>query len=104
MEVKIFLVAQEFIDDLDERTSTKVYKCIKLLKEFGKKLGPPYSKKVGDDLYELRGLGKINVRLLYCFENNFAWILHGFIKKTNKIPKKELVLAEKRKHNLRSDN
>lgn len=100
MNVKILTVAQNFIDGLDDSTSTKVYKGIRLLREFGKKLSMPYSKKVGDNLYELRGLGKINIRLLYCFEKDSIWILHSFIKKTNKIPKKELALAEQRKIRL----
>lgn len=100
MELKILAVAQNFIDSLDESSGTKVYKGIRLLGEFGKRLSVPYSKKVGDNLYELRGLGKIQVRLLYCFENNTVWVLHGFIKKTNKIPKKELELAEQRKKQL----
>ena len=97
MEVKTLTVAQNFIDGLDKSTNTKVYKCIRLLREFGKKLGMPYSKKVGNNLYELIGLGKTHVRLLYCFEADLAWILHGFIKKSNKITNNDLELAEQRK-------
>lgn len=97
MEVKILTVAQNFLDGLDKSTNTKIYKCIRLLKEFGKKLDMPYSKKIGNNLYELRGLGKIQVRLLYGFGGDLVWILHGFIKKSNKISQKDLELAEQRK-------
>ncbi len=38
MEVKVLTVAQNFLDGLDKSTNTKIYKCIRLLKEFGKKL------------------------------------------------------------------
>lgn len=104
MVVKILLVVQDFINGLDNATQTKVYRGIKLLREFGPKLFYPYSKKIGDNLYELRALGKIQTRLLYYFDKDLGIIVHGFIKKSQKIPIKEIKLAEQRKRNLHLDN
>jgi phage-related protein len=57
----------------------------------------PYSKLVVSGLFELRIRGKQEVRLLYAFNKNSAVILHGFTKKSNKLPTKEFETALKRK-------
>lgn len=96
MIVKIITTVQEFIDNLGTVVSSRVYQDIKSLREFGKNLGLPYARKIGDNMYELRTLGKTQVRLIYCFAGNVCYVVHGFLKKTNKIPVKELRVAEKR--------
>ncbi len=100
MIVRVITVVQEFIDKLDDATQSKILKCIRLLREFGSNINPLCSKKVGRNLYELRALGKINVRVFYCFDKNSAVVIHGFIKKSNKIPKVELMLAKQRQKQL----
>mgnify|MGYP000663425715 CR=1 FL=1 len=50
-------------------------------------------KKIKDKLFELRILGKIEVRIFYMFNKSKIILLHGFIKKSQKIPKKELRYA-----------
>jgi phage-related protein len=104
MVVKILTIVQKFIDDLDNTTQTKVYKGVRLLREFGLKLNYPHSRKIGDNLYELRALGKIQTRLVYCFNKDYGIIIHGFVKKSQKIPIKEIELAEQRKKDLQTDN
>lgn len=96
MIVKIITIVQEFIDNLDTIVGSRVYQDIKSLKEFGKNLGLPYARKIGDNMYELRTRGKTQVRLIYCFDGNECYVVHGFLKKTNKIPVKEIRVAKKR--------
>ena len=96
MIVKIITTTQDFISNLDKPASSKVYQDIELLKDFGKNLGFPHSRKIGENLYELRIFGKIQIRLFYGFEKNTCWVVHGFVKKTNKIPIKEIKIAESR--------
>ncbi|MCW5699601.1 MAG: type II toxin-antitoxin system RelE/ParE family toxin [Rhodospirillales bacterium] len=43
--------------------------------------------------------GKIG-RVTFCVEKGRAVLLHGFVKKTQKTPKKDLDLAVKRKREL----
>jgi len=100
MVVRILIVVQKFIDDLEDKIKAKVYKNIDLLKEFGLKLGEPYSKKIGDNLYELRTSGKTEVRLIYSFKDGTSFIVHGFFKKTRKIPLKEIKVTKERKQKL----
>jgi len=51
-----------------------------------------------DGLYEIRAKGKEGIgRSIYCtLKGQEVVILHSFIKKTQKIPKKDLDLAKKR--------
>ena len=59
---------------------------------------PPLSKNVGDDLFELRHVGKLNTRLLYFFmKGRRIILLHGFRKKTRTLPLRERKIALKRK-------
>ena len=55
----------------------------------------PYVKKLsGSPLWEIRILGKNNIRILYISNSgNTIVALHGFIKKTQKTPIKEMETA-----------
>lgn len=67
--------------------------------EYGWPIGMPTCRPMGKGLYEVRSnlpSGKI-ARVLFCIFENRMILLHGFIKKTQKTPKKELDLALKRK-------
>jgi len=82
---------------LGEPTSSKAFRYISLLEAFGHTLSMPYSKKITTHLYELRIRGQQELRILYCFHNNQAIILHTFIKKSQKTPSKEIKTAVKRR-------
>jgi phage-related protein len=59
---------------------------------------PPLSKPIGDGLYELRHVGRLNTRIFYFFAHGKRIILvHGFLKKGRKIPGHERRVALKRK-------
>lgn len=60
---------------------------------FGHTLGLPHSKKVHAKLFELRSRGKQEVRIFYAFHKDAAVLLHGFVKKSRRIPKKEIRTA-----------
>jgi len=71
-----------------------------LLEEFGHKLGMPHSKEVNKNLFELRVRGVQEVRILYGFHKNSIVLLHGFIKKSQKIPKREIFTAQQKLRTL----
>jgi phage-related protein len=89
---------KDFIDSLELKAQSKVYNTINLLKEFGIRLGSPHIKKLtGTDLWELRILGTDSIRLLYIAITGKSFLLlHGFKKKTNKTPLKEIKIASNR--------
>ena len=69
-----------------------------MIEEFGPTIGKPYSAPMGGGLFEIRAKGKEGIgRSLYCMvKGREIVILHSFIKKSQKTPKKELDLAKKR--------
>ena len=69
-----------------------------MIEEFGPSLGKPYTASIGGGLFEIRSKGKEGIgRSFYCMvKGKEIIILHSFIKKSQKTPKKELDLAKKR--------
>ncbi len=71
---------------------------VEMIEELGPNLGKLYVGTIGSGLYEIRAKGREGIgRSLYCtVKGREVVILHSFIKKTQKTPKKELDLAKKR--------
>jgi phage-related protein len=70
--------------------------------EFGWPIGMPTCRPMGGGLFEVRTnlpQGRI-ARVLFCIYDSRLVLLHGFIKKTQKTPKKDLDLALYRKRKL----
>ena len=70
--------------------------------EFGWPIGMPTCRPLGDGLYEVRSNldGHRIARVLFCFANGYMVLLHGFIKKTQQTPDKELKVARDRKRKV----
>ena len=80
----------EFVKSFDNNLALKIFGLLEILDQLGTHLGSPKLKKITKEIYELRIMGKISVRILCTFHKGEIYILHGFIKKTQKIPIKEL--------------
>ncbi|KPA16256.1 protein containing DUF891 [Candidatus Magnetomorum sp. HK-1] len=67
--------------------------------KFGPNLGLPHTKQIENGLYELRLKSKEGIsRVFYCTKTAKKIImLHSFIKKSQKTPKKEIKIAKLRK-------
>ena len=89
--------AQDFLDSLDEKMRAKMILTVDMLQKNGNSLREPYSKPLDDGIMELRAVVGTNIsRVLYFFVIGQKVILtNGFIKKTQKTPKKEITLAKK---------
>ena len=92
---------QEFLDSLDLKMRAKMIGTIEMLKKNGNQLRAPYSKPLDDGIMELRAIVGTNTsRVLYFFVIGQRVVLtNGFIKKTQKTPKKEIELAKKYREN-----
>ena len=79
-------------------------RLVLLLVEHGPALKMPYSRAMGEGLFELRPTGKSNSgRSLYCFlKGQRIIIVHAFIKKTAQTPDSDLKLALKRIKELKN--
>jgi len=80
----------------------KTLHIFELIELQGANLGMPYTKGLDNGLFEIRAKGVEGIgRSIYCYQKEeVIIILHSFVKKTNKTPKKALVLALKRKKEL----
>ena len=66
--------------------------------EFGWPIGMPVCKPLGKGIYEVRSNLKDNIaRTIFCIEEDQMILLHGFIKKSQKTPDKEIELALRRR-------
>lgn len=90
---------EEFIDTLNSRSRQKFFGVIGLLEEFGRRLPEPHAKYIGDEIYELRfQCIDGHVRIMYFFFAGEKIILtNGFVKKSWKVPEKELETALERR-------
>lgn len=70
--------------------------------QFGWPLGMPLIRKLDKDLWEVRSnLDNRIARTLFTVEGDLMVLLHGFVKKSQKTPRKELLIAQKRLATLR---
>lgn len=78
-------------------------RLVGLLIEFGPDLRMPHSRSMGEGLFELRPRGREGIgRALYCYViGERVVILHGFVKKTQATPERELKIARKRMKEVR---
>ena len=72
--------------------------------EHGPNLGLPYTRAMGDGLFEIRAKGQEGIgRALFCtVVGKRIVILHGFIKKTEQTPARALDAARRRMKEVRS--
>ena len=84
--------AQEFLDSLEIKMQAKMVRTIAFLQENGSDLRELYSEYLQDGILELRAKVGSNIsRVLYFFfDGKKAILTHGFIKKTQKTPRKEI--------------
>jgi len=68
------------------------------MEEHGANLGLPYMQAIGNGLFEIRAKGQEGIgRAFFCtLIGQRIIILHSFIKKTKKTPKRELDIANQR--------
>lgn len=94
-------VVEDFIKKMQKATQAKLFRQLELLAEFGPELSMPHARPMGEGLYELRVRGGQEVRILYVFElEDHIYLLHGFVKKTQKTPRKEIELALRRSNEV----
>ena len=93
----------DFLLALQPKMRAKAFSEIELLRKHGSDLREPYVKPVKGE--KNRGISELRVRFssditrifFFCYHNNTFVLLHGFIKKTNNIPERELEKARKYK-------
>lgn len=93
---------REWLKELDRDTKKSIGEDIKTL-QYSWPVAMPLARKLDANLWEVRsnindGIARV---IFTVYEGNIV-LLHGFIKKSQKTPDKELALAKRRLHILRS--
>jgi phage-related protein len=73
---------------------------------FGPDLGMPHTRAMGSGLFELRLKSKEGIaRVLFCNQpNQRIMMLHAFMKKSAKVPARELKVARERMREVQRDD
>ena len=94
------------LDSLDRTFQAKLSHIAALLREFGPdKVREPYCKPLGNKLWEIRMRAKPGIaRAIYVtVKKRRIIILHAFVKRTDKTPKKAIDLAIRRLKEIKDD-
>ena len=87
---------KEFLDGLEPKMRAKALYGLSVLEEYGNALREPYSKPIGEGLFELRIKFASDItRIFYFFiVGNKIILTNGFVKKTAKTPPGEIKRAK----------
>jgi len=102
-----------YSSDVEERILTlpsgllaRYLRLTDMMIEHGSNLGLPHTKALSNGLLELRLKNKEGIgRVFYCTKvgKNIV-MLHSFVKKSQKIPKKEMDIAQKRLREVKEND
>ena len=94
---------RDWLKDLDQEGRKVIGADIKTL-QIGWPVGMPLARKLSDNLWELRSRLRTGIaRTLFTMHAKKLVLLHGFVKKSQKTPTKELTIAKRRLNKLRSE-
>lgn len=97
---------QEEILELPDTLAARYIVLTRRMVALGPNLGEPHTKAFGNGLFELRLKGAEGIaRVFFCtIVGRRIVMLHSFVKKTNKIPMRELEIAESRLKEIKHAN
>ena len=89
---------ESFVLGLPDGLLGRYLRLTDMMLEFGANLGMPHTRAMSDGLFELRIKNREGIaRVFYCtLVGQRIVMLHGFVKKSEKTPPKELKLARER--------
>ena len=96
----------DFLNSLPSKHWAKAFHEIDLLAEFGNALKEPCVKHIKGDIWELRIRFSSDISRIFYFtwQSDTIVLLHGFVKKTQKTPPREIETAQKRMDDFKHRN
>ncbi len=76
----------------DRIRNEKILTYIRVLQEYGTRAGEPYMKHIEGAIWELRPQ---HDRIFFFFCDNTYVLLHHFLKRTKKTPRREITIAKR---------
>jgi phage-related protein len=95
-----------WVDSLPVGIRAYYARVTETMQQHGPNLGMPYTRALGEELFEIRARGKEGIaRIFYgTVVRGKIMILHGFVKKTDKTPRRELATARRRLREVQDEN
>ena len=89
---------KDFLDSLQKKQKAKIFRILQNIETYGLSAVIPHIKKLSETpFWEIRVLGNDSLRVLYIVPTKTSiLLLHGFQKKTQKTPSKEIQIALQR--------
>lgn len=86
---------EKFLDSLQKPDKAKIIRILRYVEVYGLISVLPHVKKLtGTPLWEIRILGKANIRVVYVtLQEDSILLVHGFLKKKQKTPSRDIDLA-----------
>jgi phage-related protein len=85
----------EFLDSLNDKVAKKILWVLDLLEDLHP-IPKQYYKKLENNIWECRvKLGSNIYRIFGFFDGKDIILTHGIVKKTDKVPRREIIRAEK---------
>lgn len=96
---------KDFLNSLNKRQKAKIFRILQNIEDYGLSSVIPHLKKLSETpFWEIRVLGNDNIRVIYIVPTKTSiLLLHGFQKKTQKTPQKEINTAYSRYQNSKLD-
>ena len=96
----------DWIDALPVSIRASYARITERMLVFGPNLGMPYTRAMGDGLFEIRVHGREGIaRIFYCsLIGRKIVMLHGIVKKTEKTPARDLDIAKYRMKVIKREN
>jgi phage-related protein len=97
---------QDQIAELPDMLAARYVVLTRRMVALGPNLGEPHTKAFGDGLFELRLKAAEGIaRVFFCtLSEKRIVMLHGFVKKSKRAPKREREIAEMRMKEIKSAN
>jgi phage-related protein len=97
-KIDFYAGVEEQILDMPAKIQARMIKLLELTEKHGANLGPPHTESMGNGLFEIRAKAQEGIgRGLFCYlKGKHIYVLHAFVKKSQKTPKNELELARER--------
>ncbi|MES2822124.1 MAG: type II toxin-antitoxin system RelE/ParE family toxin [Pseudomonadota bacterium] len=96
--IDFYTGVEDAIVDMPPKIQARMLKLLELMESHGANLGAPHTAPLANGLFEVRAKAQEGIgRALFCYmKNDHIYILHAFVKKSQKTPMKDLNLAKAR--------
>jgi phage-related protein len=97
-KIDFYCGVEQDILEMPPKIQARMIRLLELIEVHGANLGSPHTESLGDGLFEIRAKAQEGIgRGLFCYlQGKHIYVLHAFIKKSQKTPKSDLELARQR--------